>query len=137
MLVKRTNNSQSSVSSRYKAAASTSFFNEARWRPVGDPVGYPECLDILYPGASKKVDGNIAEVVTLEFENGFSDRLVIPMKNSDPIQLKLSGESELVEGDRVDITTIKGQLLEKIGSKDIVRYDAPALEYVESEVEEA
>lgn len=134
MLVRRnSNSSKSSVSSRYAAAASTSFFNQSNWTPVGDPVGYPECLDACFPGASRQVEGNIAEVVTLEFENGFSDRLIVPLKGGKELQLKLSGETTLVEGDQVDITTLKGQLLEKAGSKDIVRYDAPALEVVEAE----
>lgn len=128
---------QSSVgSARYKAAASGSFFNAATWTPVGEPIGYPDYLEAIKPGLSKMVDGNIGEVVTMEFDNGLSDRLVIPLKGGSQVELRLSGKSNLVDGDQVDITKVTGQLLEKAGSKDIVRYDAPALEYV-SEVEEA
>lgn len=117
------------ISASFLAAGVKSVFNSSEWKPVGEPVSLVDFLNAMTPGLGGQIEGNKAEVVAVEFgDGGIGNRLEIPFKDGTVIQLKLSGKSSLSEGDVVDITTIKGQELKKLGQDNIVRFDGEILE---------
>ena len=117
------------ISASFMAAGVKSVFNSSEWKPVGDPVSLVDFLNAMTPGLGSQIEGNKAEVVAVEFGDGsVGNRLEIPFKDGNVIQLKLSGKSSLSEGDYVDISTITGQELKKIGQDNIVRFDGKILE---------
>lgn len=112
------------ISARMQKATSRSFFNKSDWTPVDEPVSLKDLWAVTMPGTYKQIEGDTATVIAQEFEDGVSLRIAVPLKGGKTIDLKLSSKSDLDEGDVVSIATIKGQLLEKVGQEDIIRYDA-------------
>lgn len=119
---------QRTINQAFLAAAAGSEFNPSDWKPAGDPESLEDIWAVLHPGLYKQIDGDKAEVVIASFDNGDALRIRIPFKDGSSMDLKVSGKSSLDEGDFVKISTIKGQLLKKVGQKDIVRYDGELAE---------
>lgn len=116
--------SQSLVSAGLKA-----MFNSSEWTPTGDPFTLKDFLDVISPDTYANIEGNTAEVITRDFEDGsYSKRIKLSMKDGSALELKLSGKSDLDEGDLVDISSITGQELRKIGQDNIVRFDGKLAE---------
>lgn len=115
------------LNSRFLAAESKSFFNSSEWTPQGDPVALEDIWSETRPGQwAHLADGpdTECEVILQEFEDGGESlRIRVPFDDGSTLDLKLSGRSSLEEGDTVKASTIKGQLLSKIGQNDILRYD--------------
>lgn len=112
------------LSSGFIAAATKAMFNSSEWKPFGEKFTLKEIWDITNPGLYDQIDGDTAEVTATEFADGeISLRLTVPFKDGSSIELKLSGKSDLEEGDKVKVSSIKGQELHKVGSDPIVRYD--------------
>lgn len=111
------------------AAARKAMFNPNKWNPVGDPVSLKDVWSVTAPGLYKKIDGDTAEVVEVIFPDGSTGkRIAVPIKNGDPVEIPVSTESDLEEGDFVKISTIMGQELEKAGQDNIIRFDAEIAE---------
>lgn len=114
-------------SESFLKAAGKSFFNASEWTPVGEAFSLKDIWAVTNPsGWSQLADGDDteAEVILQEFSDGSEAmRLRIPFKDGSTVDLKLSGRSKLEEGDKVKVTTIKGQELRKMGQENILRYD--------------
>lgn len=112
------------LSKGFLQAASQSSYNTSNWVPVGDKYPLKDIWDQLYPGHYKDIEGDEAEVIAQEFDDGnIALRIAIPLKDGSTHDLKLSSQSDLTEGDIVNIEDIYGVELHKVGSKPIVRYD--------------
>lgn len=110
--------------SSFLAGVQKSQFNKSEWRPYGEAYPLKEVWEVTDPGAYEAIDGDTATVTTTTFEDGStSDRITIQFKDGSSIDLKLSGRSTLVEGDKVKIGSITAQELRKFGQDPIVRYD--------------
>lgn len=111
------------LSKSFLQAVRTATFNPSQWTPVGDPVSLKEIWDTTSPGLYEKVSGD-PEVICQEFSDGsLALRISVPLKDGSAIQLKLGSQSTLEEGDKVDLASITGQELTKVGSENIVRFD--------------
>lgn len=111
------------------AAAKKAMFNANKWSPVGEPVSLKDLWAVTAPGLYKKIDGTTAEVTEVIFSDGSTGtRIAIPIKGGKPVEIPVSTESELAEGDIVKISTIMGQELEKAGQENIIRFDAELAE---------
>lgn len=119
---------QRNISQAMIAAASGSEFNPSEWKKVEEPVDLKDLWAVTHPGLYKEIEGDKAEVVIASFDNGDALRIRIPFKDGSSMDLKVSGKSSLDEGDFVKISTIKGQMLRKVGQKDIMRYDGELAE---------
>ena len=117
------------ISASFLAAATKAMFNPSEWRPVGEKVSLKDYWEAVYPGLYGRIDGDEAEITATEFADGqVGLRIAVPIKDSDPIELKLSGKSTLEEGDVVKISSLVGQELHKVGSDPIVRWDGEAVD---------
>lgn len=133
------------INASFLAAAMKAQFNGGSWSPVGEPIALKDIWAATMPGMWKQIDGAVATVVAVTFDNGdVAYRLSVPLKGGDAIELKLSSQSQLEEDDLVAIESIKGQLLRKAGYEDLVKYDGVLVEDweddngdVEEEPEEA
>lgn len=116
-------------------AASQKVFNPNAWERVTDkegnevpPVSLKDLWAASMPGLYGKIDGDTAAVTLTVFPSGDTAlRLAVPIKGGKPIELPLSGKSELEEGDEVSIDSIIAFELVKAGSEPITRYDAVAV----------
>lgn len=116
-------------SATFLVAAKKSVFNSSEWKPFGPSYTLKEIWDVTDPGLYDQIDGDTAEVTATEFADGqIGLRITVPFKDGSSIELKLSGKSDLEEGDKVKVSTIKGQELHKAGQDPIVRYDAELAE---------
>lgn len=116
------------LSSGFIVAANKAIFNGSEWKPFGEKFSLKEIWDVTNPGLYDNIDGDVAEVTATEFADGeISLRITVPFKDGSSVELKLSGKSELEEGDKVKISSITGQELHKVGSEPIVRYDGEAV----------
>ena len=104
-------------------------FNASTWTPKKDDEGnelhipLAECLEAMGISAND-IEGNVGEIQVTEFENGdLSPRLVVPLMDGDAYELRLSSQSELNEGDEVDLSTVYAIILHKRGEEDIYRFD--------------
>jgi len=105
-------------------AVTNAMFNASEWKPFGEKYTLKEVWDETNPGLYDQIDGNEAEVTATTFQDGQTGlRITIPFKDGSNIELKLSGRSDLDEGDKVLIDTIWCQELHKVGSDPIVRFD--------------
>jgi len=112
------------ISVSFLAVESSSMFNASEWKPVpNEKHTLKEIWAQAHPGMWEQIDGDVAPVTATAFDNGISKRITIGFKDGSSIELKLSGKSDLEEGDMVRIDTITGQLLRKLGQNDIIRYD--------------
>ena len=119
----------SKLNATFMNAVKSSMFNASEWKPEGEPMSLKDIWAETDPGLYDKIKGDKAEVTATTFEDGnMSLRITVPFKDGGSVQLKLSGKSDLDEGDVVSVASIKGQLLTKAGSDPIVRYDAVAIE---------
>lgn len=117
------------LSAAFVNAAQKSMFNPSEWVPFGNPYTLKDIWSVTNPGLYEEIDGELAEVTSTSFDNGdVAYRLTIPFKNGSSVDLKLSSKSDLVEGDKVRIDSIKGQELHKVGQDPIVRYDGELAE---------
>ena len=117
------------LSSAFVAAAAKSVFNASEWKPFGEKYTLKDIWAVTNPGLYEDIDGETAEVTSTEFEDGsISLRIAVPFKDGSTLELKLSGKSDLEEGDIVSIKSITGQELHKVGQDPIVRYDAEVAE---------
>lgn len=117
------------ISAAFMSAAANSMFNKSEWRPVGEAYSLEDIWDAQYPdsGLYSQIDGDEAEVVAVDFESGDTAlRLEIPFKDGTSIQLKLA-KGDYDEGDKVKISSIKGQELRKVGADPIVRYSGEVI----------
>lgn len=113
------------LSASFVAAAQKSVFNSSEWKPFGEKYTLKEIWSVTNPGLYDEIDGDVAEVTATEFSDGqIGYRITVPFKDGSTLDLKLSGKSDLEEGDKVKIESITGQELHKVGSDPIVRYDA-------------
>lgn len=116
-------------SASFFSAVSNSMFNGSQWQPYGEEYPLKDIWAETNPGLYENIEGDTAEVTATDFADGkISLRITVPFKDGTSVQLKLSGRSELEEGDIVKIDSIKGQELHKAGSNPIVRYDAELAE---------
>ena len=98
------------LTTTFLAAAAKSMFNSSEWRPFGEKFSLKDIWDVTNPGLYDQIDGDTAEVTATEFADGqVGLRISVPFKDGTNIELKLSGRSELEEGDLVLISTITGQ----------------------------
>ena len=117
------------ISASFVAAAQKSMFNSSEWKPFGEKFSLKDIWDVTNPGLYDNVEGDVAEVTATEFADGqVGLRINVPFKDGTSIELKLSGRSDLEEGDKVKISSITGQELHKVGSDPIVRYDGTVAE---------
>ena len=122
------------LTASFLSAAKKAMFNPNSWKPVGDPVSLKEIWDAMSPGMYEEIDGDVATVTSVTFEDGNTAyRISIPMKGGDAVELNLSPQSDLTEDDEVDISSITGQLLRKAGQDDIIKYDGDLYEDEEDE----
>ena len=122
------------LTASFLSAAKKAMFNPNSWKPVGDPVSLKEIWDAMSPGMYEEIDGDVATVTSVTFEDGNTAyRISIPMKGGDAVELNLSPQSDLTEDDEVDISSITGQLLRKAGQDDIIKYDGELYEDEEDE----
>ena len=122
------------LTASFLSAAKKAMFNPNSWKPVGDPVPLKEIWDAMSPGMYEEIDGDVATVTSVTFEDGNTAyRISIPMKGGDAVELNLSPQSDLTEDDEVDISSITGQLLRKAGQDDIIKYDGELYEEEEDE----
>lgn len=122
------------LTASFLSAAKKAMFNPNSWKPVGDPVPLKEIWDAMSPGMYEEIDGDVATVTSVTFEDGNTAyRISIPMKGGDAVELNLSPQSDLTEDDEVDISSITGQLLRKAGQDDIIKYDGDLYEDEEDE----
>ena len=117
------------ISSSFMTGASKAEFNASTWEPTGEEHSLKEIWAVQHPGMYRKIKGDKAEVTATAFEDGnYGLRISIPVEGQNkPMELKLSGKSELEEGDFVAIDTIKGVALKK-GEATIVRFDGERVE---------
>ena len=112
------------LTASFMTAAQKSVFNSSEWKPFGEKYSLKEIWAVTNPGLYDEIDGDVAEVTATEFSDGqIGLRITVPFKDGSNLELKLSGKSDLEEGDKVKIDTITGQELHKVGSEPIVRYD--------------
>ena len=117
------------LSASFVAAAAKSMFNPSEWKPFGEKFNLKDIWAVTNPGLYDQIDGDKAEVTSTEFADGQTGlRITVPFKDGTSIDLKLSGRSDLEEGDEVLISSITGQELHKVGSDPIVRYDGEVAE---------
>ena len=117
------------ISKSFLAVESSSVFNSSEWKPVpGEKHTLKEIWAEAHPGMFEQIDGDTAPVTATQFENGIGKRITIGFKDGSTIDLKLSGKSDLEEGDMVKVESITGQLLRKLGQNDIIRYDGELAE---------
>lgn len=110
--------------SQFLQAVAKSTFNSSEWKPTGERYSLKDVWAVTNPGLYKEIDGDVAEVTATEFADGqVGLRITVPFKDGSSLELKLSGKSELDEGDKVKIDSITCQQLTKVGSDPIVRYD--------------
>lgn len=122
------------LTASFLSAAKKAMFNPNSWKPVDDPVSLKEIWDAMSPGMYEEIDGDVATVTSVTFEDGNTAyRISIPMKGGDAVELNLSPQSDLTEDDEVDISSITGQLLRKAGQDDIIKYDGELYEDEEDE----
>lgn len=122
------------LTASFLSAAKKAMFNPNSWKPVGDPVSLKEIWDAMSPGMYEEIDGDVATVTSVTFEDGNTAyRISIPMKGGDAVELNLSPQSDLTEDDEVAISSITGQLLRKAGQDDIIKYDGELYEDEEDE----
>ena len=122
------------LTASFLSAAKKAMFNPNSWKPVGEPVSLKEIWDAMSPGMYEEIDGDVATVTSVTFEDGNTAyRISIPMKGGDAVELNLSPQSDLTEDDEVDISSITGQLLRKAGQDDIIKYDGELYEDEEDE----
>ena len=122
------------LTASFLSAAKKAMFNPNSWKPVGEPVSLKEIWDAMSPGMYEEIDGDIATVTSVTFDDGNTAyRISIPMKGGDAVELNLSPQSDLTEDDEVDISSITGQLLRKAGQDDIIKYDGELYEEDEDE----
>ena len=122
------------LTASFLSAAKKAMFNPNSWKPVGEPVSLKEIWDAMSPGMYEEIDGDVATVTSVTFEDGNTAyRISIPMKGGDAVELNLSPQSDLTEDDEVDISSITGQLLRKAGQDDIIKYDGDLYEDEEDE----
>ena len=125
------------LTASFLSAAKKAMFNPNSWKPVGDPVSLKEIWDAMSPGMYEEIDGDVATVTSVTFEDGNTAyRISIPMKGGDAVELNLSPQSDLTEDDEVAISSITGQLLRKAGQDDIIKYDGELYEDDDEEDEE-
>ncbi len=95
-----------------------------RWTPYGEKYSLKEVWNITNPGQYEQIDGNLAVIVVEDFPDGTAAlRIRVPFKNGNSIDLKLSNQSYLEEGDEILISSITCQEYRKPGLKPIVRFD--------------
>ena len=117
------------LSQSFVTAAGKAMFNSSEWKPFGDKFSLKDIWDVTNPGLYEEINGDEAEVTATEFSDGqIGLRITVPFKDGTSIELKLSGKSELEEGDKVKVSTITGQELHKVGQDPIVRYDGEVAE---------
>ena len=122
------------LTASFLSAAKKAMFNPNSWKPVGDPVSLKEIWDAMSPGMYEEIDGDVATVTSVTFEDGNTAyRISTPMKGGDAVELNLSPQSDLTEDDEVAISSITGQLLRKAGQDDIIKYDGELYEDEEDE----
>lgn len=122
------------LTASFLSAAKKAMFNPNSWKPVGEPVSLKEIWDAMSPGMYEEIDGDIATVTSVTFDDGNTAyRISIPMKGGDAVELNLSPQSDLTEDDEVAISSITGQLLRKAGQDDIIKYDGELYEEDEDE----
>lgn len=123
------------ISQSMLQSASQGIYNPNSWERVKDdegnvvpPVSLKNLWAAAMPGQWKKIDGDKAVVTLTIFPSGDTAlRLAIPIKDGEPIELPLSGHSELEEGDEVSVDSIVAFELCKAGAKNITRYDGVAI----------
>lgn len=112
------------VNASFLANAKKSIFNASDWTPVGEPYDLEDVWEDVTGIPYKDISSDKAEITATEFSDGSVGlRIAVPVKDGSVIELKLSGKSDLEEGDYVDISTITAQELKKAGQDNIVRYD--------------
>lgn len=117
------------ISASFLAVASNAMFNSSEWRPVGDAYSLKDIWEAQFGADSPygNIDGDVATVVAVEFASGDTAlRLEIPFKDGTSVQLKLA-KGDYDEGDKVKISSIKGQELRKVNSDSIVRYSGEVI----------
>lgn len=113
------------ISKSMAQAAAKSMFSPSEWKPVGDPVNLKDLWEVTNPGLYDEIEGETAEVTAASFKDGtVGMRITISFKDGETMDLRLSGKSDLEEGDLVSISSITAQELKKVGRDTIVRYDA-------------
>ena len=111
-------------SASFLAAAQKSVFNPSEWKVFGPSYTLKEVWDATQPGLYDQIDGDKATVTATAFADGqIGYRITVPFKDGSSIDLKLSGKSDLTEGDEVLVSSITAQELHKAGQDPIVRYD--------------
>lgn len=120
--------SKATFSASFIAAEASSTFNSSSWTPVGEAYSLEDIWAETHPGLYENIKGDTAEVTATNFTDGVGLRINVPFKDGSSLELKLSGKSNLEEGDKVLISSITGQELKKVGSKNIVRYDGELAE---------
>lgn len=115
---------QLQFSTLFLEAVKKSQFNSSEWKPCSEKFNLKDLWAVTAPGQYEDIDGDVAIVTATRFtENQTGLRITVPFKDGTSIDLKLSGKSTLVEGDKVKISSITCQELKKAGQENIVRYD--------------
>lgn len=103
---------------------------ENTWESYGESYSLKDIWGEQYPDKDLygEIDGNVAEIVAIELANGENAlRIEIPFKDGTTYQLKLANMHDYAEGDKVIISTIKGQEFHKAGCDPILRYSGELL----------
>jgi hypothetical protein len=94
------------------------------WRPYEDTYSLKEIWDITLPGRYEEIDGDVAEVIGIDLFSGKRAlRISIPFTDGSSVSLKLSPLSNLKEGDKVLVSSIKGQEYHKNECNPIICYN--------------
>lgn len=110
--------------------------NENMWEPCGDSYALKDIWEVQFPDQDMygNIDGDVAEIVSVNLASGNTAlRIEIPFKDGTSVQLKLAN-GDYEEGDKVYISSITGQKLQKKGCDPIVRYSGEL--YFSTEVTE-
>ena len=111
------------VNNSFLIHATAAMFNGSSWTPTGEKMSLKDIWASTNPGLFESIKGNPVVTAT-RFEDGqIGYRITVSFTNGSSIDLKLSGKSDLIEGDEVDANSIEGIELAKVGQDNIVRYD--------------
>ena len=113
------------IAPKKESTVRSGLFINANWTPdESTKVTLKEAFDEEAPGLFEDIDGNIGEVQGTEFANGdLIYNIVIPLKDDSTVECRLSGKSELEEGDLVDLSTVYRINLKKRGENPVQRFD--------------
>jgi hypothetical protein len=115
------------INAKFMSLAKAAVFNPSKWTPVpGMKFSLEDILNSETPGLfSHVVEANVTQ--TMFADGSIAKRISVVIDDGTVLDYRMSGESTLEVGDKVDPKTVYGQQLRKLGREDIVRYDGEKL----------